>query len=107
MPHRNALAAVFLLALVVAGVQMIEPLFIRFIVDHVILNKGLDNAARLSRLNLTGLVFLAVVVLSHVGGGFKDYRQRILNVRVMLSLRRSLYERLLHLPLPRRSEEHT
>jgi len=100
-PHRNALGAVFLLALVVAGVQMIEPLFIRFIVDHVILNKGLDNAARLSRLNLTGLVFLSVVILSHVGGGFKDYRQRLLNVRVMLSLRRSLYERLLHLPLPR------
>ncbi len=51
-----------------------------------------------------GVVFvlaLAVVILSHVGGGFKDYRQRILNVRVMLSLRRSLYERLLHLPLPR------
>src|SRR6266567_9422018 len=100
-PHRNALGAVFLLALIVAGLQMIEPLFIRFIVDHVILNKGLDNAARLTRLNLTGLVFLSVVVLSHVGGGFKDYRQRLLNVRVMLSLRRSLYERLLHLPLPR------
>ena len=100
-PHRYALGAVFALALAVAGVQMIEPLFIRYIVDHVILNKGLDNAARLTRLNLTGLVFLGVVVLSHVGGGFKDYRQRILNVRVMLSLRRSLYERLLHLPLPR------
>ena len=31
----------------------------------------------------------------------KDYRQRLLNVRVMLSLRRSLFDRLLHLPLPR------
>jgi len=100
-PHRYALGGVFVLALVVAGLQMIEPLFIRFIVDHIILSKGLDNAARLTRLNLTGLVFLSVVILSHVGGGFKDYRQRILNVRVMLSLRRSLYERLLHLPLPR------
>ena len=100
-PHRYALGWVFVLALVVAGLQMIEPLFIRFIVDHVILNKDLDNHARLTRLNLTGLVFLSVVILSHVGGGYKDYRQRILNVRVMLSLRRSLYERLLHLPLPR------
>jgi len=90
-PHRSALGGVFVLALVVAGLQMIEPLFIRYIVDHVILNKDLDNTARLSRLNLTGLVFLTVVILSHVGGGFKDYRQRILNVRVMLSLRRSLY----------------
>ena len=32
---------------------------------------------------------------------WKDYRQRLLNVRVMLSLRRSLFDRLLHLPLPK------
>ena len=106
-PHRYELGAVFLVALVVAGLQMIEPLFMRFIVDRVILNKGLDNAARLTRLNLTGLVFLSVIILSHVGGGFQDYRQRLLNVRVMLSLRRSLYERLLHLPLPRLWEMKT
>jgi len=43
----------------------------------VILNKGLDNTARLTRLNLTGLVFLTVIILSHVGA-VKDYRQRIL-----------------------------
>jgi ATP-binding cassette, subfamily B, bacterial len=34
-------------------------------------------------------------------GAFKDYRQRLLNARVMLSLRRTLFERLLHLPLPK------
>src|SRR6266576_3969020 len=100
-PHWYELGVVFVLALAVAGLQMVEPLFVRFIVDKVILNKTLDLSSRLTRLNLTGLVFLGVIILSHVGGGFKDYRQRILNVRVMLSLRRSLYERLLHLPLPR------
>ncbi len=100
-PHRYPLGAVFLLALVVAGLQMIEPLFIRFIVDHIILNKDLDGHARLTRLNMTGLVFLGVVILSHVGGGYKDYRQQLLNVRVILALRRQLYERLLHLPLPK------
>ena len=31
----------------------------------------------------------------------RDYRQRLLNTRVMLSLRRSLFDRLLHLPLPK------
>jgi len=106
-PHRAELAFVFVVALVVAGLQMIEPLFMRFIVDKIILNKGLDLPSRLTRLNLTGLVFLGVIILSHVGGGFKDYRQRILNVRVMLALRRSLYERLLHLPLPRLWEMKT
>ena len=106
-PHRYELLAVFVIALVVAGLQMIEPLFMRFIVDRVILSKALDTSARLTRLNLTGIVFLFVIILSHVGGGFKDYRQRILNVRVMLSLRRSLYERLLHLPLPQLWEMKT
>jgi ATP-binding cassette, subfamily B, bacterial len=106
-PHGKELAAVFIVALVVAGLQMIEPLFIRHIVDRVILNRDLDLPARLTRLNVTGLVFLSVIILSHVGGGFKDYRQRILNVRVMLSLRRALYERLLHLPLPRLWEMKT
>src|SRR5262245_40253263 len=36
-PHRYAFAAVFILALVVAGLQMIEPLFMRYIVDRVLL----------------------------------------------------------------------
>src|SRR5438132_9338286 len=82
-------------------------MFQRFIVDTVYLNRNLDVGARLTRLHMTGIVFLGVIILSHVGGGFKDYRQRILNVRVMLSLRRSLYERLLHLPLPRLWEMKT
>jgi ATP-binding cassette subfamily B protein/subfamily B ATP-binding cassette protein MsbA len=52
-------------------------------------------------------MFLGVVVLSNLTGAFKDYRQRLLNVRVMLALRRSLFERLLHLPLPRLWEMKT
>ena len=100
-PHRMAVAAVFLLAAAVAGLQMIEPLFMRYIIDRVLLNTALDGPARLSRLNLAGATFLAVIVFSNLFGVLKDYRQRLLNVRLMLSLRRSLYERLLHLPLPR------
>ena len=42
-----------------------------------------------------------MIVVSNLIGALKDYRQRLLNTRVMLSLRRSLFERLLHLPLPK------
>jgi ATP-binding cassette subfamily B protein len=100
-PHRGAIATVFLLAMVAAGLTMIEPLFMRFIVDRVLLISGLDAAARLSRLQLAGTTFLVVIVASNLIGALKDYRQRILNVRVMLSLRRSLFNRFLHLPLPK------
>ncbi len=98
-PHRGKIAVVFLFALVAAGLAMIEPLFLRFIVDRVLLNPELDTAGRLTRLHLAGGAFLSVIVLSALIGALKDYRQRLLNVHVMLSLRRSLFHRLLRLPL--------
>jgi ATP-binding cassette subfamily B protein/subfamily B ATP-binding cassette protein MsbA len=63
------------------------------------LNRALDAAARLVRLHFAGLTFLAVIIVSSAINAFKDYRQRRLNVQVTLSLRRSLFHRLLHLPL--------
>ena len=99
-PHRAQLGVVFALALIVAGMEMIEPLFMRFIIDRVLLNGSLDVAARLSRLHTAGALFVAVIVFSNLAKVLKDYRQKLLNARVMLSLRRSLFDRLLHLPLP-------
>jgi ATP-binding cassette, subfamily B, bacterial len=106
-PHRYAVGALFLLALVGAGMQMVEPLFMRFIIDRVLLNSALDGAARTARLNFAGALFLGLIVVSNLLGAFKDYRQRLLNTKVMLSLRRSLFERLLHLPLPKLWEMKT
>jgi ATP-binding cassette subfamily B protein/subfamily B ATP-binding cassette protein MsbA len=100
-PHRLAVGGVFLLALSVAGIEMVEPLFMRHIIDRVLLNEELDAAARLAQLHRTGALFLAVILAAGLLGVVKDYRQRLLNTRVMLTLRRALFERLLHLPLPR------
>ncbi|HEU4690933.1 MAG TPA: ABC transporter ATP-binding protein [Vicinamibacterales bacterium] len=99
-PHRYRIAVVFALALVGAGLQMVEPLFMRFIIDRVLLNTDLSTADRIDRLHLAGALFVGVVVLAQSVNVLKDYRQRLLNTQVMLSLRRSLFERLLHLPLP-------
>jgi len=100
-PHRFAVGAFFVLALLSACLQMVEPLFMRYIVDHALLNTGLDAAARFTRLNMAGALFFALIVVSNLVGALKDYRQRLLNTRVMLALRRSMFERLLHLPLPK------
>jgi ATP-binding cassette subfamily B protein len=99
-PHRVALGFVFLLALIAAGLEMVEPLFMRFIVDKVLLAQGLSDAQRYSRLNVAGALFLGLIIVSRLLGTLKDYRQRLLNTQVMLSLRRGLFARLLHLPLP-------
>jgi len=98
-PHRAGVVSVMLFAVLVAAFEMIEPLFLRFIVDRVLMNAGLDAESRLLHLHVAGATFLTVVVLSKSFGVLKDYRQRLLNVRVTLALRRALYDRLLHLPL--------
>src|SRR6266516_482582 len=100
-PHRYAVGALFVLALLAAGLELLEPLFMRFIIDKVLLNTGLDASSRLGRLHVAGALFVGVVVLSNLITVLRDYRQHLVNVRVMLSLRRSLFERLLHLPLPK------
>jgi ATP-binding cassette subfamily B protein len=100
-PHRGSILFVFTLGLAAAGLQMVEPLFIRYIVDRVLLNTALDAAGRLQLINFAGAAFLSLILCSHLVTVLRDYRQRLLNVRVMLSLRRSLFDRLLHLPLPR------
>ena len=99
-PHRYGVSVVFGLALVGAGLQMVEPLFMRFIIDRVLLNADLSAPERIGRLHLVGGLFVAVVILAQLANVLKNYRQRLLNTHVMLSLRRSLFERLLNLPLP-------
>jgi ATP-binding cassette subfamily B protein len=98
-PHRAAVVAFIVLALVRAGLEMIEPLFMRFMVDKVLLNKTLETAQRLARLNFTGTAFLTLIVGSNLLNAFKENRQRLLNTRLMLALRRTLFHRMLHLPL--------
>ena len=100
-PHRYGVVAMFSLALTTAGLEMVEPLFMRFIIDSVLLNTAIDHVERLNRLHLAGSLFVTLVVVTQLTNVFKNYRQRLLNTRVMLSLRRSLFERLLHLPLPK------
>jgi ATP-binding cassette subfamily B protein/subfamily B ATP-binding cassette protein MsbA len=100
-PHRYAVAAVFFLALITASLQLVEPLFMRFIIDRALLKTSLDAATRIMRLNMAGVIFLTAILLSSIIGMVKDYRQRILNVRVMLSLRRALFDRFLELPMPK------
>src|SRR5262245_533815 len=71
-PHRFGVAMVFALALVGAGLQMVEPLFMRFIIDRVLLNMDLNTAERIGRLHLAGSLFVAVVILTQLVNVLKD-----------------------------------
>src|SRR5262249_36525572 len=79
----------------------------RFVVDRVLLASDLATDSRLRLLHLVGGCFLAVIVLARLVDAMRSYRQRQLNARVVLSLRRALYERLLFLPLQKLSDLKT
>ena len=47
-PHRRTVVFVGVFALIAAGLEMIEPLFMRHIVDRILLNPALDLTSRRS-----------------------------------------------------------
>jgi ATP-binding cassette subfamily B protein/subfamily B ATP-binding cassette protein MsbA len=100
-PHGYAVGALIVLALVAAGFDMASPLFMRYIIDRVLLNPRLDAAARFRLLNGAGALFLGLVFASNLVSALREYRQRLVNNRITISLRRALFDRLLHLPLPK------
>ncbi len=101
-PHRVTVTLFVMLALAVAGLQMLEPLFMRFIIDNVLLVQGKSDAERFALLNKVGFLFLGVIVVTNLLNAFKDYRQRLSQHQGdVVAARRALFERLLHLPLPR------
>lgn len=104
LPHWSTVALVFGFAIAAEGLTMVEPLLMRFIVDHVLLDSTSDASARLGRLNVTGATFVGVVLLARLFTLSKDYLQRLMDVSAKVSLRRSLIKRLLDLPLLRLTE---
>jgi ATP-binding cassette subfamily B protein/subfamily B ATP-binding cassette protein MsbA len=103
-PHAAGIAFLLVLATLGAGVDMLPPLFLRYVVDHVLLVQDVPAGQRLILLHMVGGLFLAVIVIGRLVEALRSYRQRLLNARTMLSLRRSLYERLLYLPLAKLSD---
>jgi ATP-binding cassette subfamily B protein/subfamily B ATP-binding cassette protein MsbA len=106
-PHHRALIFLLALALCGAGLDMLHPLFLRYVVDQILLVQEQAAETRLNHLHVIGGLFLAVIVITRLVDALRSYRQRQLNARVTMSLRRTLYERLLYLPLQKLSELKT
>lgn len=106
-PHWRAVGLMMVLALAVASLEVAQPLFMRYVVDDVLLAEGLTTAERSARLHLAGMVLLGVVFLDRMLDIWKNCQQRLLNMRVVQSLRRALFDRLLHLPLAQLTDMKT
>jgi ATP-binding cassette subfamily B protein/subfamily B ATP-binding cassette protein MsbA len=106
-PHAWAVVALLVLATLNAGLDMVHPLILRYVVDHVLLGKDTLSGSRLTLLNSVGAIFLTVIIVTRLIDALRSYRQRQLNAQVLISLRRALYERLLYLPLQKLSDLKT
>jgi ATP-binding cassette subfamily B protein/subfamily B ATP-binding cassette protein MsbA len=106
-PHAFGVALLVVLSLLIAGLELIQPLFYRYIIDHILLATGIEASRRFALLNLVGGIGLAAVVVSQALGIYKNYRQYLLNVKVILRLRRLLFDRMLRLPLKNLSDMKT
>ena len=91
--------SLILLSLLAAVLELAHPLFLRHILDHVLLSDELTESQQVRQLNLIGTGLLSVILVGQCISVIKNYRTRQLNIRVMISLRRALYDRLLHLSL--------
>ena len=102
-PHWRMVVFLTILAIVVAALELCQPLFARYIIDQVLLG-DLSGTEKFWRLNQVGAMFLAVIVVTRLASVARAWNQRLLNVRVVLTLRRALFERLVKLPLEQLSE---
>lgn len=101
-PHWKMVALLSGLAIGVSVLEIIQPLFARHIIDNILLAE-LEPKERFIRLNVVGGLFLGVVVLTRALGVGRAWNQRLLNIRVILTLRRALFDRLIKLPLEKLS----
>ncbi|MEZ6093041.1 MAG: ABC transporter ATP-binding protein [Pirellulaceae bacterium] len=105
--YRWSITLLIILSLVIAGLELLQPLFFRHIIDKILLNGSLDASGKLMRLNLIGAISIGIVFVSQALGIWKNYDQHLLNNKVILYLRRSLFDRMLRLPLEKLSEMKT
>lgn len=102
-PHWKMVLLLGLLAVSVSAFEVIQPLFARYIIDQILL-KEMAPEQRFYNLNVVGGMFLVVVVLTRCLGVARSWFQQLLNVRVILTLRRALFDRLIRLPLDKLSD---
>jgi ATP-binding cassette subfamily B protein len=98
-PYRIAILVLVASSLLLAAFAIAQPLLVRLIVDHVLLGRYSDSEGKLRRLNVACIAFSVLVLASQVLGVLQSYTQSYLIRSLMLHLRRSLFTKLVRLPI--------
>jgi ATP-binding cassette, subfamily B, bacterial len=106
-PYRWAFAAILALALITTGLDMIWPLAIRHIMDHVLVNAGAAHDDRLAQLMRVGGLIIFVLILKQILDTTRSLRTAALDAKVTIRLRRRLFDKFLRLSLGQLSDFKT
>jgi ATP-binding cassette, subfamily B, bacterial len=104
-PHFRLIVLLVTLSVGAAVLDMAHPLFMRYIVDGVLLG-DVENG-RSQWLHILGAIFLLVILTGQLTASWKNYRVKRLNTMVVLDLRKLLYRRIMQLPLQTLQEMKT
>jgi ATP-binding cassette subfamily B protein len=97
--YRGRIAIVFALALIASVLGLVMPYATKVIVDGVLLDKGMERAAKFRMLHWIGGGLIVLLLVQQGIEAVRTYLMTILNARVIFRLRQRLYNHLLRLPL--------
>jgi ATP-binding cassette subfamily B protein/subfamily B ATP-binding cassette protein MsbA len=98
-PYRWSLIGLFVVALIAAGLDMVWPIAIKYIIDTLLVRSQADHVHRMRVLNLLGLGIVAILLLKQGLDSWRSYRTAALNARMIFRLRKRLFRRLMGLSL--------
>ena len=98
-PFLRSVVVLLVIGFVAAALDMVFPLALGLIVDHILLEEEMSHASKLKWLGLFGAGVVLVVVASRALDTYRNVSTIKLNYKMVVRLRRWLHAHLLKLPL--------
>lgn len=105
-PSAGPLAGLLALAVAAAALDLLWPLLIKVMIDQLVAAE-LERGQKLQWLVLCAAGVMGLLVAKQGIELFRAYRTAVVNAKLLVRLRRRLFDRLLHLPLSRLAEFKT
>jgi ATP-binding cassette subfamily B protein/subfamily B ATP-binding cassette protein MsbA len=98
-PYFWGLVGIFALATAAMCLEMVLPAATGRIIDSILASNEVEEAKKITTLNLWCGAILAVLIVESLMAAFRMYWMTTLNAKIVFALRERLFERLVRLPL--------
>jgi ATP-binding cassette subfamily B protein/subfamily B ATP-binding cassette protein MsbA len=98
-PYKIPLGLIFLMALAGMLIEMVLPWATKYIIDSILLSNVMPAEIKFEQLHWIGGGVLLSLFLGEFLGALRTNRMTVLNSQVVFSLRKSLFDRLIQMPL--------